>query len=113
MSDKITNLRYVDDLLLIIHDVPSAAAQHMLNAKAELDMFSIAAGISVNVSKSAILLKGSWDFDSVVSLGATNLPIKDRCRYLGVLIGHVAPEVAYGAAIQKGLKYLPGGCHPG
>ena len=49
ISDKTTVFLYVDDLLIFVHDVPSASAQYMAITKAELDMFSIT---------TAILLKG-------------------------------------------------------
>ena len=103
VSDKITVLLYVDDLLIIIHDVPQDAAQAMIQAKAVLDAFSGITGLSINLSKSAILVKGFWPPALTGLLAATGLPIKDKYKYLGVFIGHIPPEVAYGAAIQKAL----------
>ena len=100
ISDKVTVLLYVDDLLIIIHDIPLVSAQVMIQAKAQLDVFSTITGLSV---KSAILLKGFWPPALAGILAATGLPIKDKYKYLAVLIGHIPPEVAYGAAIPKAL----------
>mmetsp|Transcript_18403 Transcript_18403/g.32713 ORF Transcript_18403/g.32713 Transcript_18403/m.32713 type:complete len:96 (-) Transcript_18403:64-351(-) len=84
ISDKITVLLDVDDLLLIIQDVQIIAAQAVDHAKASLDIFPIITGVSVNLSKSAIFLKGFWPLVVTGSLGTTGLPIQDRYKYLGV-----------------------------
>ena len=103
ISDSISVLLYVDDLLIIIHHPPLTAAQHMLSIGQELDVFREHTGPTANLSKSAILLKGSWPVDLQATLAMPNIPIKYRYKYLGVIIGHVTSEAAYGPVLQKAL----------
>mmetsp|Transcript_112900 Transcript_112900/g.196005 ORF Transcript_112900/g.196005 Transcript_112900/m.196005 type:complete len:167 (-) Transcript_112900:345-845(-) len=103
ISTHITVLLYGDDLLIIIHDTPSASERHMVAVKAERDTFSGTTGLSLNSSKSGILVKGSWVPVLVLSLRIMKIPVKNRCKYPDVFIGHISPEVAYDPALQKAL----------
>ena len=103
ISESITVVLYVADLFFDIHDPPSAAARITLLAKTGLDIFSDTTGLTVNLPKSALLLKGSWTPDLHTSLHTTKISVKDRFKCLGVLMGHISSEAAYDPALQKAL----------
>ena len=60
-------------------------------------------GLVMNLSKSAFLIKGVWNEDRKRTLAAFGIPIKDKVKYLGVLIGHVTPDEAYAPLLARAL----------
>ena len=102
-SPLITVPLYADDLLIIIKCPPAEAVVVILLAMQVLQMFTDHAGLHINHSKSALLLKGVWTDVQISQLIPTKLPSVDRCKCLGVFFGHVNEQTSYEPALQKAL----------
>ena len=101
--NSISVLLYVDDLLIIIQDPPSVATTDVVSVHNAMDHFSEHTGLSVNLSKSAILLKGYWPPNSLAVVDSTKIPIKASYKHLGV--GNRRPGQAYAPALHKALGW--------
>ena len=103
LSECVSILLYVDDLLIIVRAPPALAASLMLLARSALDTFTSFSGLSINIAKSALLLKGHWEAAALVALSRTGLPVSKSYKYLGVILGDVPSEQAFAPALRKAM----------
>ena len=104
ISAHIKVLFYADDLLLYI-PLPPREVCALLPAIFEvIHRYGVVVGLTTNLSKSAFLIKGCWTEDQKKALHSFGIPIKDRVKYLGILIRHVTSDEAYAPLIARALK---------
>ena len=104
VSPHIKVLFYADDLLLYLPVPPPLVLRLLPRILAVLNSYGIFVGLTLNLEKSALLLKGPWSDDSIAQLQTHGIPVKQKTKYLGNLIGHVTPEEAYAPLLARALK---------
>ena len=101
VSPHVRVLFYADDLLLYIPLPPKAVCKLLPLIFEHLHQFGIFVGLRLNLSKSAFLVKGVWPDAYRESLRSFGIEIKDRVKYLGILLGHVTSEEAYAPIMAR------------
>ena len=99
ISRSVHVLLCADDLLIIITGEQDQAVFMFLLSWVKA--FSRYRGLCVNLSKSALLLKGHWTEANKVQLLSTGLRIQKSYKYLGIQFGDVTAEESFSHALQK------------
>ena len=98
---------YVDDLCVVI------SSRYVHNLKSIIDSinaFGVVCGLKLNLSKSALVLKGHFRTDELDYFRECGLSIKDHVKYLGVLIGNISCFPGLLQNIKGGPMQSSSGC---
>ena len=66
-----------------------------------LRQFGIFVGLQIELSKSAFITKGAWTDQYVTVLKSFGVEVKQKVKYLGIVLGHVTSEKAYAPVITR------------
>ena len=89
---------FVDDLCVLITSGFCQSVWFVLGSVVE---FGQVCGLQLNLSKSAMVLKGNFAGGDMNTLQNCGLPITASARYLGVLISHVTVTQAFSKALGE------------
>ena len=92
---------YVDDLCVLITSNFSSSLLSILDSMNEFGRIS---GLCLNLSKSAMVIKGKFSDSDIKSFKSCGLTMADSVRYLGVLIGHVTTAQAFTRALGEAQR---------
>ena len=92
---------YVDDLCVLITSNFAPSLRSILDSMNEFGRIS---GLCLNLSKSAMVIKGKFSESDIKSFKSCGLTMADSVRYLGVLIGHVTTAQAFARALGEAQR---------
>ena len=96
-------LFYADDLFLYIPVSPSVVCAILPQICDQLRVYGVYVGPRLNLGKSAFLIKGAWTPRHLEVPRSFGIQVKQKVKYLGVLVGHVSSEEAYAPLIARAL----------
>ena len=96
-------LFYADDLFLCNPLPPSAVCALLPQIFEHMRIYGVFVGLRLNLGISAFLVKGMWEQRHLDALRTFGIQVKQKVKYLGVLVGHVSSEEAYAPLIARAL----------
>ena len=101
ISPRIRVLFYADDLLVYI-PLPLAQTFPLLSKVFDaIRVYGYAVGLKINLDKSAFLTKGIWQELELQRLSQFGVSVRQKVKYLGILLGHVSSDEAYAPVLAR------------
>ena len=94
---RVTVMLYADDALLLFEGSRQSARSDVEAMLFVMSVFGRISSLTWNRQKLHVLFKGR----GVKPTHVAGLEVRDRVRYLGVLLGHVTAAKSYAPSIQK------------